>query len=707
MAFLPRVFLVLVVVLASLTQPLGGVRTRANPIRRVITMLQMMMKKSEDQAALEEELFDKFMCQCKKSQESLQLSIGGCKEKIPQLEASVQEMTALVASLDQGIKQAKQDRADADKSLKEAKTMRDGDAKQYAKDSTEAKANIKAMGGAIKALKKGVAQEAFIQTPGAQLLQGLLATGRPAKGYDRDALTAFLQEGDQTEDSGEIIGILEQMKEDMEADLKSMEEGEVNAIAQFEALSNAKNKQIAAANQAIEELSMRFASKKVELVQTKTDLKDTNERLESDQETYGKTKLSCQKRDQEYGILKKQFADEKVALADTIKILADDQAMEVFKKTAVVNKAEAATFLQVGSSSRHRQRQALRMLQETSAEHPDQPALQLLATRVASAAKQTGKSKKGFEKIMGLIDNMIALLGKEGNDDKIKKEMCVTGLAKNEDKKAQLETGIKSKSAEVANLKDNLAIVTKDIAKIKQDLSDLDVTVKEATTQRKKENGAFTEMLSETNQAVGILEVAKNRLKEFYPAELIQRPAMDIPQEAPSFLQEGESDTDDASSFSAPPPRYDEYSYLQSDAAADAKHKRKPQGQGGKVVLTMISTIQGDLKKEFQTAKKEEEDAQADYEQLLEDAKKKREVSARAMTEKEGAKATLQEEMKKKKDRISGLENELSETNDVIEDLHKECDWLLQNFEERKKLRAAEVEALNRAKATLAGADAY
>merc|ERR1719387_2458156 len=85
--------------------------------------------------------------------------------------------------------------------------------------------------------------------------------------------------------------------------------------------------------------------------------------------------------------------------------------------------------------------------------------------------------------------------------------------------------------------------------------------------------------------------------------------------------------------------------------------------------------------------------------------KKKREVSARAMTEKEGAKATLQEEMKKKKDRITGLSNELSETVDVIKDLHEECDWMLENFKERKKLRAAEVESLRRAKATLAGAD--
>jgi len=670
---------------------------RANPIRRVITMLQMMMKKSEDQAVAEEQLFDKYMCQCKKTQEALMGSIKSGKEKVPQLEASVEELIARIGTASQDFKQAKKDRADAEKSLQEAKVMREGEAREYAKESTEAKANIKAMTGAVKALKGGISQTEFLQTSGASLLQGLLATGKPGKGYDRDALSAFLQEGDQTEETPEIIGILDQMKEDMQGDLKGMEEGEVGAIASYEALNNAKSKQIAAANQAIENLGARIAGGKVELVNTKTDLKDTNERLESDSGSYGESKLSCQKRDQEYGILKKQFADEKVALADTIKILADDQAMEVFKKTSATDKAAAATFLQIGSSSHHRQQQALRLLQDTSALDQDQPALQLLAKRVASVAHQSGggHSKKGFEKIMGLIDNMINLLGKEGKDDKIKKEMCDVGLSRNADKKAQLENGIKSKTAEVANIKDNLGIVIKDMAKIVADMSELDKTVKEATSQRKQENAAFTQMLSETNQAVGILEVAKTRLKEFYGGSFFQQ------SQAPSFLQEGASESEnsgeEASSGSA-----DEYGFMSGASGTSSKHKKKPQGQGAKAVLKMVATIQQDLTKEFQTAKKEETEAQADYESLLADAKKKREVTARAMTEKEGTKAALQEEKKKKKDRIEGLSTELKETIDVIADLHKDCDWLLQNFQERVKLRAAEVEALRKAKSTLA-----
>merc|ERR1719478_2040002 len=157
----------------------------------------------------------------------------------------------------------------------------------------------------------------------------------------------------------------------MEADLQSMKEAETAAVAAFESLTSSKTKQMSAGSQAIEEISTRFASSKVELVNTKADLQDTQDRLQSDQNAYGQTTTRCQKRDAEYGNLKKELAQERVALADTIKILADDQATETFKKTNVINKDAAASFLQLGSSSHHRRLEALHMLQDTSAQHPD------------------------------------------------------------------------------------------------------------------------------------------------------------------------------------------------------------------------------------------------------------------------------------------------------------------------------------------------
>ena len=47
----------------------------------------------------------------------------------------------------------------------------------------------------------------------------------------------------------------------------------------------------------------------------------------------------------------------------------------------------------------------------------------------------------------------------------------------------------------------------------------------------------------------------------------------------------------------------------------------------------------------------------------------------------------------------------VAETAKVISSLHQSCDWLLQNFDTRKTVRAGEVEALNNTKAVLAGSD--
>jgi len=161
---------------------------------------------------------------------------------------------------------------------------------------------------------------------------------------------------------------------------------------------------------------------------------------------------------------------------------------------------------------------------------------------------------------------------------------------------------------------------------------------------------------------------------------------------APSFLQEDESDNSGEDDLES-----DNINLLDKSTQV----QQKPQGTGAKVVLQMIGTIQQDLKKEFGTAKKEEDDAQSDYEEILAEAKSKREVTARQMTEKEGVKAAVEEELKKTADRVDGLSKQLGETVDIIANIHKDCDWLLANFAERKKLRAAEVNALQRAKSML------
>jgi hypothetical protein len=59
--------------------------SRANPIRRVVNMLDGMAKKVEAEGEAEEKLFEKFMCYCKTGAGSLEVSISEAETKIPQL----------------------------------------------------------------------------------------------------------------------------------------------------------------------------------------------------------------------------------------------------------------------------------------------------------------------------------------------------------------------------------------------------------------------------------------------------------------------------------------------------------------------------------------------------------------------------------------------------------------------------------------------
>merc|ERR1719247_344783 len=104
-------------------------------------------------------------------------------------------------------------------------------------------------------------------------------------------------------------------------------------------------------------------------------------------------------------------------------------------------------------------------------------------------------------------------------------------------------------------------------------------------------------------------------------------------------------------------------------------------------------------------AKTEEKDAQGDYETMLRDATEKRAEDAKTLADKEAALADNQASLEKDTEAKGSASKELGATNQYIQSLHNECDWLLQYFGVRKEARTSEIDALGKAKAVLSGAD--
>merc|ERR1719181_2197597 len=260
----------------------------------------------------------------------------------------------------------------------------------------------------------------------------------------------FLQ-GKTTGSSGEIVGILETMQEQMEADLKEAEETEAAAIQDFDGLIAAKSKEIGSATSAIEDKTARVGTLAVDIVNAKNDLSDTNDALADDSNFLIELKTTCAEQTKLFDIVKKTRAEEISAVGATIKILNDDDALDLFKKTLP---SPGDSLLQVSATTSTRARAAL-LLKEAQATNyrvVGKKNAQLQLVELALKGK-----KVGFEKIVKMMDEMTALLKKEQEDDEQEKEYCEAEFEKSEDETGALKRKIKAVETEISEGADAVA----------------------------------------------------------------------------------------------------------------------------------------------------------------------------------------------------------------------------------------------------------
>merc|ERR1719326_1354692 len=308
----------------------------ANPIRKVVTMLQDMQKTVEDEGKKEQDLFDKFMCYCSGGEGALEASIKEGNAQIEQLTAAIERGTAEKSQLDQDVATHKADRESAEKTIKESTAMREKEAAEYAATSGDMKSNMNAMDGALESLKKGLSAS-LLQTGVGALLRNVVKTSPAVRNAEREMLLSYLETGSGMEGgSDQIIGIVEQMKETYAADLAETESKEAEAKTTYETMMTSKKAEIEAAGKAIETKTARSGTVAVETVQAKADLDKTQKAVEEDTEFKANLKKNCATKQKEWDERCKLRAQEIEAISDTIKMMNSDDALELFKKNVAL-----------------------------------------------------------------------------------------------------------------------------------------------------------------------------------------------------------------------------------------------------------------------------------------------------------------------------------------------------------------------------------
>merc|ERR1719324_118592 len=569
-----------------------------------------MQKKVVAEGEKEEELFEKFMCYCKNGKGALESSIEQAKQTNDQLKSSISEADASLKQMKADLKQAQTDRAAAKTAVAKATALREKEASAFATESGELKTNIAATNKASAAIEKGMGG-AFLQTSAASVIKQLSVT-MDMSSMDREMITSFLTQGQgQTAEyvpaSGQITGILKQMADTMDASLATATAEEEAAVKDFNALVSAKTKQINALTKEIESKTSRIGELGVELVTLKEDLDDTTKSLAEDEAFLKDLDKNCKTKEDEWAVRQKLRAEELLAIADTIKILNDDDALELFKKTL-----PTPSLLQFKTNGKAIKQRALVALQQANQGDKQDVRINLISLAL--------KGKKvSFEKVLKMIDDMVSLLGQEQVDDDDKKEYCEQIIDQTEDNLKALELSVSDLGKAIADYKESIATLTEEIEGLEDGIKALDKQVAEATEERKEEHEENVETIANDNAAKELIGLAKNRMQKFYNPKLYKPPPA-APAEAVFTQRSGV----------APPPPPETFG---------AYSKKGEESTG---VISMMDMMVADLDKEITEIETEEKENQSEYEQFMKDSAEKRANDAKSIEDKESAKADLE-----------------------------------------------------------------
>jgi len=694
--------------LQSWTKELDNAKA-GTPVTRVVNLLKEMQATLKTEMDEDEELYEKMECWCNTGKYEKTEAIAAGKAKIDQLEATNEQGFARSKELAEQIGELEKTVAEDKAALKTAQAKRDEEVQIFQGLETDSIQGVENMKSAIEVLGRH-AGAAFPQTDALSLMstgskdeplsahraERSLETWMQESGnvgmtdstaVDRQA-SKFLQSEDtkprtapstmgwsademrivrkaltvgkafvQSKEgyypayesqSGAILGVLKQMMEQMQAELKEAQEKESLASASFADMRTAKSAAIEAGWKMSEQKEDEKAKNDNLIAEAKEDHGQTEATLAADEEFLKNLDKMCADSDGAFEKRKASRLEEIKAVAETIEILTGDEARDAMSGTY--------SFVQTSTSDKNRKVAAAVLRKVALKTHNID--ISFLANKVELDA---------FTKVKKAIDDMVTMLKTENADEVKKNDYCTDELqstemtiAKTDDLKQDLQAKIGSLESQELTLSDEIEA---DKASIGQGQMDL----QRASEDRQRENLDFQKTIADQTMTIEILLKAMERLAQFYDAQLLQK-----------------------SNGKQTPP------------VAQAEYKPNAGASG---IMSMIEKLIYDAKDLVKASKNAEMEAQGAYEQLCADTNQSQSDLAAAVVEKTSAKA------KAKKDRL-GAESDLSDTVDELEGLHKyeadvhaECDYVLKNFMARQQARSEEIEGLQQAKQILDGAN--
>merc|ERR1719171_3047069 len=396
------------------------------------------------------------------------------------------------------------------------------------------------------------------------------------------------------------------------------------------------------------------------LVDSKNDLSSTQEALEAADDGLKDTTEDCDTKKKDFALRTEDRQKEKAAIREAMSYLkltaaegssaapAAPTFVQVLKRAVRESKEQAPAFVQVGLDK------SLNSLSSLSHD------LSSLSQKVNAAGKSDN-----FEGVKKVINELIAVLTQEQEDEKTKKKWCIgekeKNVASNTSKTDELERTV----ASINKGKSLIEQLTTEADNLNATITADDAALAEAGKLRKEEKDIYERGKKDRELALKVLQEATNVLEAFYkskPAALVQT-AAEQPKIGDSKRHTGESN----------------------------------------VVLVMLAKIIDDIKLEQKHAAEEELKSSQAYDKLKLDTRHSFDAMMMEITEKVTRRAKLTVKMESATDDKESTEDSLKALKQKMGALASECDELVKDYEKREKARKFETDQLRDAFEILSG----
>jgi len=269
-----------------------------------------------------------------------------------------------------------------------------------------------------------------------------------------------------------------------------------------------------------------------------------------------------------------------------------------------------------------------------------------------------------FTKVKKAIDDMVVELKKQQADEVTKKAFCTEEFNVNEKERYETSQVIKDLKDQISSLEDQISKLAEEIGAAQDEIARTKIEVKKASELREQENKEFQEEVTDQRAMQHILAKAIDRMRMVYKKAAL----------------------------------------LQQSQEPPAQWNKSKQNAGASPVIGMMEQIVEDSKADEADLMSAEQQSQVAYESFVKDSDASLDALNASIEEKTKTKAKASADKESASAQKGNNEDRLESLEEYNADMHKDCDYVMKNFDIRQKARLEEIEALAQAKAVLSGA---